>query len=553
MLRPEIAQSWQRLESCGLDPAACIDVGPVVETDPGTRLRRAAGPVLTALEGHLHGSRFALVLADRETRLVDIRFGSPELEPVLQSVGVVPGQLFTEQVSGTNSVATVAELRRGIAVVGAEHYLESLKRFACYGVPIRDPLTGRHAGVLDITCLTADASPLLRPFLLGAAQQIADGMLAEARGSHRRVLAAFEAARVRAAGPLVAFGPDLVLTNDAAADLLQPVDHAGLQALRHGRPGPVRTEVELASGARMLARVEPVGGGGFLVELERPPRPTAVRAAGPAADRDWFADLRPRILRYRAEQANVLVLGEPGTGRTTVAAELAGAGPVTVLAGAQATVAGTLVPLAEADPAAGGGTLLVEDAHLLAPAVAAHLGREVDRRGVRLVLTAGVDGLPVGEAAAFGARCPVRLELPTVRSRRDRVPALAGALLRERAGGTVRFTTGALRTLAAHDWPGNLRELATVVGYVAGRRSAGDLTEADLPPGYREGPREPVPGALWQAERDAIVRCLESCGGNKVHAARRLGISRTTLYRRIRELHIDPEALRERPAWVPQA
>ncbi|GAA2867585.1 helix-turn-helix domain-containing protein [Pseudonocardia halophobica] len=545
VLRPEIAQSWHRIESCGLDPAACIDVGAVVEPDPGTRLRRAAGPVLTALEGHLRGSRFALVLADRETRLVDIRFGSPELEPVLQSVGVVPGQLFTEQVSGTNSVATVAELRRGIAVVGAEHYLESLKRFACYGVPIRDPLTGRHAGVLDITCLTADASPLLRPFLLGAAQQIADGMLAEARGSHRRVLAAFEAARLRAAGPLVAFGPDLVLTNDAAADLLQPVDHAALQALRHGRPGAVHTEVELASGRRMVARVEPVGGGGFLVELERPERPSVVRVAVPVPDRDWHAELRPRILRYRAEQANVLVLGEPGTGRTTVATQLAGAGPVAVLAGALVTVAETHVPLAEAT---GGGTLLVEDAHLLAPAVAAHLGHEADRRGVRLVLTAGLDGLPPGETAAFGARCPVRLELPTVRSRRDRIPALAGALLRERAGGAVRFTTGALRTLAAHDWPGNLRELATVVGYVAGRRSAGDLTEADLPPGYREGPREPVPGALWQAERDAIVRCLESCGGNKVHAARRLGISRTTLYRRIRELHIDPEALRERPA-----
>jgi transcriptional regulator of acetoin/glycerol metabolism len=141
-LRPEIAQSWQRLTSCGLDPAACIDGGAIVEPDPGTRLRRAAGPVLTALEGHLDGSGFAVILADRETRLVDIRFGSPDLAPVLESVGAVPGMLFTEQVSGTNSVATVAELRRGVAVVGAEHYLESLKRFACYGVPIRERSPG---------------------------------------------------------------------------------------------------------------------------------------------------------------------------------------------------------------------------------------------------------------------------------------------------------------------------------------------------------------------------------------------------------------------------
>ncbi|MEI4271180.1 helix-turn-helix domain-containing protein [Klenkia sp. LSe6-5] len=120
------------------------------------------------------------------------------------------------------------------------------------------------------------------------------------------------------------------------------------------------------------------------------------------------------------------------------------------------------------------------------------------------------------------------------------LPALATALLTAATQGRARFTPAALRTLAALDWPGNLRELRTVVEEVAARRGTGDVTEADLPPGYRDAGRPQVVGALWQAERDAVVAALRQCRGNKVHAAEVLGVSRNTLYRRLRSLRIDP-------------
>ncbi|MCW0211722.1 MAG: hypothetical protein OJJ54_00020 [Pseudonocardia sp.] len=531
-IRPEIALSWRRTESSGLEPGSVIDTD-VVEIDPAGRLLRAARPVLDDLAQQLAGSRYAVILADRDARLVDVRHGVAALGPVLERCGAVPGRLFTESTSGTNSIATAFALRRGIAVHGPEHYLESFKRFACYGIPIRDPLSRRYAGVLDITCLSEDATPLLRPFLVRAVREIEAGLLGEARTSHRRVLAAFEAASVRTAGPLVAFGADLVLTNDSAADLLQPPDHAALQML--GRDGGSRCELDLASGVRVVASVRSVEGG-FLVELERPDRaarPSRTTRRAPDSP-DWHADLRPDLVRHRRERASVLVLGEPGTGRSAVAGELV-TDPVASVAGAGATVDDVERVVAEI---AENGTLLVEDAHLLDPAVAARAARLADDHALRLVLTIGPDNLPAGEVAAFAARCPVRLQLPPLRLHRDRIPALAAAMLAERTRSATRFTPAALRALAEAEWPGNLRELATVVGYVAERRSAGDVPETDLPPGCRAGARAPVSGALWQAERDAIVRALRTCAGNKVHAARVLGISRTTLYRRIRELRI---------------
>ncbi|MDN5930588.1 MAG: hypothetical protein L0I24_05920, partial [Pseudonocardia sp.] len=155
-LPPEIASSWRRTSEGGLDPDAEVDLGDVGLVDPEARLLRAARPVLDGLGAALDGSRYTVLLADREARLVDARYGLNSLRPALERVGAVVGTVFTEATTGTNSIATAHELRRGVSVHGEEHYLESFKRFACCGVPILDPVTGRLAGVLDITCLSED-------------------------------------------------------------------------------------------------------------------------------------------------------------------------------------------------------------------------------------------------------------------------------------------------------------------------------------------------------------------------------------------------------------
>ena len=151
------------------------------------------------------------------------------------------------------------------------------------------------------------------------------------------------------------------------------------------------------------------------------------------------------------------------------------------------------------------------------------------------------------------------LRLQSLRDRLDELPLLTQALL-ERAnlrGQATRsgFKSAAIEALIAHDWPGNLRELAQVVDE-AHLRARGELIDADDLPaqilGHRGGayipttrptPLLPLKDRLLAYERQLIEEALGQSRGNKTRAARRLGVNRPFLYRRIRELGIaDPEA-----------
>lgn len=144
-----------------------------------------------------------------------------------------------------------------------------------------------------------------------------------------------------------------------------------------------------------------------------------------------------------------------------------------------------------------------------------------------------------GEHASLAAHCIARVELPPLRTRREELPALIRTMLqRLRPGVGLRMTPHTLEVLAGHSWPGNLRELHTVLGYVTERRSAGDVTAQDLPEAYQRSVKARRLTPLERLEYDAIVGALRSCEANKVHAAQQLGMSRSTLYRRMRALGI---------------
>lgn len=145
---------------------------------------------------------------------------------------------------------------------------------------------------------------------------------------------------------------------------------------------------------------------------------------------------------------------------------------------------------------------------------------------------------------------PGRIHVPPLRARRDDLEVLVLHFLDRLAGRGARQVRGvdpeALALLRMQEWPGNLRQLHAVVEQAALATRGNTLTAADLAIALGRSLPAPETGAdnvksapkaslsIEDAERATIQRALSEAGGNKVQAARMLGISRHRLYDRIR-------------------
>jgi DNA-binding NtrC family response regulator len=151
----------------------------------------------------------------------------------------------------------------------------------------------------------------------------------------------------------------------------------------------------------------------------------------------------------------------------------------------------------------------------------------------------------------------VAIRLPALRDRREDIPLLAQAFLqefvRERGKAIEGFTDPVMAAFDAHPWPGNVRELRNVVEravlFCRGQR----ITLDDLPRALQEASTRAAPAAavaedvatlreaVERAETEAIGAALEATHGRKTEAAKRLGISRKTLWEKIKTYHIEDE------------
>jgi len=155
----------------------------------------------------------------------------------------------------------------------------------------------------------------------------------------------------------------------------------------------------------------------------------------------------------------------------------------------------------------------------------------------------------------------VNLRLPALRDRREDIPLLAAHFLdhisREH-GRKFTLSDEVLRTMMRHDWPGNVRELENAVERACAMSSGPVLRLGDLPTqlqqqGLQEnlaarhagnGAAAGADGAaavrtLAELEREAILGAIRTLNGDKMQAAKLLGIGKTTLYRKLKEYGIN--------------
>lgn len=527
--RPEIAAAWQRASLCGLRPDAPLGHLQRVAVDGKSRLLAAAEPVLDDVARQLAGTRYCVLLAGRDARIVDRRFGQPQLVSILDSISAAPGAQFIEELTGTNSIATVLELRSGMKVVGDEHYLDAMKPYCCYGHPIFNPVTRRLEGVLDITGYAEDVNDLLAPFLVRATHDIEQRLLAGARVAEQRLLALYQKASARSTGPVVVLGEGVVLSNAPATAALAPEDYVVLNSLSHDlRRGTRTLSLTLASGIQVEVSLErvPSAAAGLVVQIRQESAVKGLRGRRQAIG----------TTRAAAATRSSLVAGEPGTGRTAEALRLCASGTPAAVLDAMNYTAWPAFAATVAEATGRNRPLLVENIHMLPAPDAARLRCLLKvPTGSRLVATSAPWASLSGEHAALAASFIDRVELLPLRARRGEIPALASAILRDAAAGQPRrLAPGLLEVLVNQPWPGNLHELRGVILEMVATSGSSTLRVEHLPAAYQHQGKRSRHTPLEESEYRTIVAGLETCGGNKVHAARQLGISRATLYSRLR-------------------
>ena len=133
---------------------------------------------------------------------------------------------------------------------------------------------------------------------------------------------------------------------------------------------------------------------------------------------------------------------------------------------------------------------------------------------------------------------PSTIELPPLRLHLEDLAQLVPVFLsRLSQGAHLTCSPEAMRLLMRMSWPGNTEQLHDVLSEVVKHRRTGRVEPGDLPPEVHAVSRR-VLSRLEALERDAIVKSLADANGNKAQAARSLGMSRATIYRKIHDFGI---------------
>jgi transcriptional regulator with PAS, ATPase and Fis domain len=147
----------------------------------------------------------------------------------------------------------------------------------------------------------------------------------------------------------------------------------------------------------------------------------------------------------------------------------------------------------------------------------------------------------------------VTVNMPALRERRSDIPMLAHWFLERYANGSnVPITASAMKCLLQYDWPGNVRELENSIERAVALGEGKIIDMGDLPPAVlsaapaTQTPAAPLQDLLYSndledIERATILRVFEQVNGDKVVAGKMLGISRATLYRKLKRYNIGPQ------------
>ncbi len=585
-----ILRSWQRCASRGLDvvgapriePMSSNELRPIQERNE--KLRRLTRPEMESLRADANLTHSAVILTDASGLVLDM-VGNAAFADRASEVALRPGIPWSEAISGTNAIGTALVERRPIAVHGAEHFFEPHRILACAAAPIVDP-RGALVGALDMSGHAAIRHVHALGLVRLAVEQI-EHRFFDHDFDHCTVLRFHQDGELIGTakeGILVFEGERLIAANRNALRLTN-LNWSALDSVRldeffeSAMPSAEARELRALEGKAFIGRV-------IAPHRARTgsPRPLAISKSEiePVLSAETQAALS-RAVRLLEADIPVLVHGETGTGKEVFARRMHAESARSAKPFVAINCAALPESLIEAElfgyvegaftgarrqghkgllRQADGGILFLDEIGDMPLPLQARLLRVLQDKSV--LPLGGGRPVPVDFALICATHRPLNaliaagefrqdlyfriaqyvIELPKLRDHPDRL-GLVRKVWERLCGGETRLSLSAEAEsrLAAYDWPGNFRQLVSTLRAVralaepnrpvdAAALTADMLRSVEIPAAKTESSRE-VERPLAETTRDAMRAALEASDGNVSRAARRLGIDRSTLYRRL--------------------
>ncbi|MBI3156677.1 MAG: sigma-54-dependent Fis family transcriptional regulator [Burkholderiales bacterium] len=562
---------------------------------------------LEALYRQVAGMGYCVLLTDARGVTVDF-IGDLQLDTALRRAGLYLGSDWSEHHAGTCGVGTAIATGQALTVHQGDHFDATHIPLTCTAAPVFDAL-GRLTAILDISALTSPQAKNSQHLALQLVKVYATRIeQAHFLRCYRRdwVLKLHTSPEFVEISPdfLVALdaGGRIVGHNRAAQCLLE-AEHGStvlglpFEPLFDARFDDLGRHVRAAPGSGRAVTLRRSGRVLFLHAVPPPPPSTStpsVRAADaalpvplkalsggdPALDR-----VIERAARLVDTPVSVLLSGETGSGKEYFAKALHAASRRRDKPFVAVNCAAIPEPLIESElfghlpgsfsgaaprgkrglvQEADGGTLFLDEIGDMPLALQARLLRVLAERellpvgatraqpvDLRVVAATHADLAQLVRAGRFRADLYYRLAgaqlvLPPLRERAD-----LGWLVERMLAGHApppRLSPEAAAVLQRHPWPGNLRELRNAIDYAAAMAGpGGTIGLAELPDSLLAAVPDAPPGPTPRPEAQLLLQYLRAAGWNVTQVAHQLGISRMTVYRRMRRWGIGHE-----PAGPPQ-
>ncbi|PSJ47861.1 sigma-54-dependent Fis family transcriptional regulator [Zobellella endophytica] len=598
---PQIIGSWRRcLEQYRLDPEGAhprprLSAGELNQLrEPFDALLGEPGPALTQLRRAALEAGYHLLLTDAQGVVV-ASYQAADSSPELARKGMAPGSVWTEALVGTNGLGTCLATGQPITVYAGEHFDAGLYPFSCSTAPLFAG-DGSLLGAIDISTY-AQGSKARQQLALGLVQQTADELEAQLFRRHhadRLLVAVSNQPLVAATGP----APALLALDELGK--VRGLTTCLLRLLSFGqRQSLLGQSVDDMLGVafeRLLAasRLQPCRLGllnWFAWPETGAPAPGArarqpLVADGPlerAAGEDPGLLRQATICRRMVDRGiSILVQGETGTGKevwaralhdtsarrhqpfitlncaaipeSLIESELFGYGAGSFTGALKGGKVGKIA-------ASSGGTLFLDEIGDMPLALQSRLLRvlaeqevtpigqiEPVRVELNVICATHRELSELVESGQFREDLYYRISalkvlLPPLRQRQDKAGLIDRLLQSLAPAHHPGLSPAALSRLAEYPWPGNIRQLKSVLQYGLAMADEAPILPEHLPDELHHGIDQPadvstpVPSRLaaqqqWQ-ERELLQQVLEQHRWIITQAARALGISRATLHRKI--------------------